>query len=36
MHCIVCYRKDGRQNEMGKELRESTGNRAATVMATGD
>lgn len=35
-HCIACCRKNGRQNEMGKELRESTGNRAATVMATGD
>lgn len=36
IHCIACCRKNGRQNEMGKELRESTGNRAATVMATGD
>lgn len=35
-HCIACCRKNGRQNEMGKELRESTGNCAATVMATGD
>lgn len=36
IHGIACCRKNGRQNEMGKELRESTGNRAATVMATGD
>lgn len=36
IHCIACCRKNGRQNEMGKELRESTGNCAATVMATGD
>lgn len=36
IHGIACCRKNGRQNEMGKELRESTGNRAATVVATGD
>lgn len=36
IHCFACCRKNGRQNEMGKELRESTGNCAAIVMATGD